>query len=113
MAATVSRIRRVALDLALVAFAVSRAGAVGGSAVRQRIAADAGSGVPLVAHVIVALCDKSSRCPRGSGTVRIRGRTCRFAGGTSDDVREAAARAYDRYQTCGLTAARQLFAVEP
>jgi len=36
VAATVSRIRRVALDLALVAFAVSRAGAVGGSAVRQR-----------------------------------------------------------------------------
>ena len=61
MAATVSRIRRVALDLALVAFAVSRAGAVGGSAVRQRIAADAGSGVPLVAHVIVALCDNESQ----------------------------------------------------
>jgi len=56
---------------------------------------------------------ESSRCPRGSGTVRIRGRTCRFAGGTSDDVREAAARAYDRYQTCGLTAARRLFGVEP
>jgi len=29
--------------------------------VRQRIAADAGSGVPLVAHVIVALCDNESQ----------------------------------------------------
>ena len=36
-----------------------------------------------------------------------------FTGRTSDEVRDAAAEAYSRFQKCGLAAARRLFAVQP
>jgi hypothetical protein len=36
-----------------------------------------------------------------------------LGGATPAEVREAAAAAYDRYQRCGISAARRLFSAEP
>ena len=113
-----------------------------GVAACNRIQTDARAGRPLVAHVVVALCDNAHQgiapVPKALGnfatplqqagahrlllttgfmapeayTLDAALKTW-LAGKSPQAVHEAAAQAYHRYQRCGLTGARRLFRAEP
>jgi len=77
-----------------------------GRIVQDRVNADIEAREPVVAHVVVALCDNLNQgivpVPKSLGD-----------GQQPSEIREAAAAAYHRYQQCGTNAALRLFSSEP
>ncbi len=83
------------------------------ASVQSRLDALQASREPVVAHVVVALCDNENQgiVPVQAYTLDAAVRTL-LEGGSSADIHESAAQAYHAYQRCGIRGARGLFHVE-